>query len=491
MPFEVKMPQLGLTMETGTVVNWLVGVGEHFTSGQEILEVETDKATVAVEAHHEGRLARVLVPAGQEAAVGTTLAVAVSPGESLSPDWGLPRAGTGAVAADIMPAGMQWMQTSGRSDAGDDRSRASARWPRPGALQPGVVRASWKARAMAHEAGVDLRTLAGSGAGGRVVAVDVTRALAAPSGVAPVPPVASPVAAQLAAALGLDLSRIVGSGPQGRIVQADVISAASALIQGRVAPGATPVSRPARVATGISGVIPLTGVRGTVSERMAASAHTTARVTLFREVDATAMIDLRARFSAQGTPVAYNDILTRVCATALRDYPEANARMGDGHIEQLDCIHIGVAVDTDRGLLVPVVHHADTLSIPQIAAESARLIEAARSGRCLPDDLSGGTFTITNLGMLGVEGFTPVINLPECCILGVGRIVRKPVVIESLSHPDAGTDEAEGGHPSDALGVRPMMMLSLACDHRVIDGAPAARFLEHVAQLLRDPLLLL
>ena len=471
MPFEVKMPQLGLTMETGTVVNWLVGVGDPFTPGQEILEVETDKATVAVEAHHGGVMARVLVPAGQEVAVGATLAVALAPGETLPPGWRLSNGGS--VSA-----------------------------PPPPPSTPHVeLRASWKARAMAREAGVDLRALAGSGAGGRVVATDVTRALAAPSAEVPVSPAASPVAAQLAAALGLDLSRIVGSGPQGRIVQADVIAAASALIRGRAAPGPAPASRPGEDATGVAGVIPLTGVRGTVSERMATSARTTARVTLFREVDATAMMDLRARFKAQGVPVSYNDILARVCASALREHPEANARIGDGQaesqrspygrIEQLDCIHLGIATDTDRGLLVPVVHHADTLTIPQIAAESARLIEAARSGRCLPDDLSGGTFTITNLGMLGVEGFTPVINLPECCILGVGRIVRKPVVVDSLRFPGAGIDEADGNHPGDTVVVRPMMTLSLAFDHRVIDGAPAARFLERVAQLIQDPVLLL
>jgi pyruvate dehydrogenase E2 component (dihydrolipoamide acetyltransferase) len=164
-----------------------------------------------------------------------------------------------------------------------------------------------------------------------------------------------------------------------------------------------------------------------------------------------------------------------MCAIALRDHPAANSRLGEDQIEHLDRINIGLAVDTDRGLLVPVIHSADRLSIPQIAAESARLIEAARTGRSLPDDLAGGTFTITNLGMLGVEGFTPVINLPECCILGVGRIVRKPVVCDG----------------EDTVAVRPMVTISLVFDHQVIDGAPAARFLDRIAQVIQDPLLLL
>jgi len=231
----------------------------------------------------------------------------------------------------------------------------------------------------------------------------------------------------------------------------------------------------ASVPPGVANTVPLAGVRGVISERMAASARATARVTMFREVDASRLIQLREAFKAQGIGVSYNDILVRVCAIALREHPGANARLGEGQVELLDRVHIGVAVDAERGLLVPVVRDADKLTIPQIAARSAQLIEAAQAGRSLPDDLTGGTFTITNLGMLGVEGFTPIINLPECCILGVGRIVRKPVA----------SDEDDG------LAVRPMMTLSLSFDHRVIDGAPAARFLARIAELIEDPMLLL
>jgi pyruvate dehydrogenase E2 component (dihydrolipoamide acetyltransferase) len=217
--------------------------------------------------------------------------------------------------------------------------------------------------------------------------------------------------------------------------------------------------------------MPLKGVRKIVSEGMAHSVHSTARVTLFREVEATEFVKLRKRFQERDASVSYNDILVRICAIALREHPEANARLGEGTIEQLDRVNIGLAVDTERGLLVPVIHNADRLSLPRIAAERARLVEAARTGASVPDDLAGGTFTITNLGMFGVEGFAPVINLPECCILGVGRILRKPVVI--------GED--------DTLAVRPVMTISLVFDHRVIDGAPAARFMDRIAQLIEDP----
>jgi pyruvate dehydrogenase E2 component (dihydrolipoamide acetyltransferase) len=227
-------------------------------------------------------------------------------------------------------------------------------------------------------------------------------------------------------------------------------------------------------------------VREIVSHGMAESARTTARVTLFRQVDAGAFARLRGQFVGRGVSVSFNDLLIHICAVALREHPAANARLADSgqpgssRIEHLDRVNVGLAVDTERGLLVPVVHNADRLTIPQIAAETARLVAAARNGRILPDDLSGGTFTVSNLGMFGVEGFTPVINLPECCILGVGKIVRKPVVVDDGS--------PAGG---ERVAVRPTMTLSLVFDHRVIDGAPAARLLDRIAALIEDPLLLL
>jgi len=463
VPFELKMPQLGLTMETGTVVNWLVGVGDRFVPGQEIFEVEADKATIVVEAHsdEEGVIERILVPAGQKVPVGTTLAIAVAPGETLPADWHPPR--PSEVPAPASEPGIV---------SAPSPSKPST---------TGELQASWKARVMARQAGLELRMIAGSGPGGRKVAEDVARALAMPPSEPATKAEASPIAAKLAASLGLNLSNVTGSGPRGRILQADVIRAAAAVIRGQAAPSpgrsqGSPL-RPALTPSPAQVVdtIPLSGIRGIVSERMATSAHTTARVTLFREVDTTALTDLRERFKTQGIEVSYNDFLVRICASALREHPDANARIGDGQIERLGRVNIGLAVDTDPGLLVPVIRDADTLTIPQIAAESTRLIGAARSGRSLPDDLTGGTFTITNLGMFGVAGFTPVINLPECCILGLGRIVRKPVVIDE----------------DDTVAVRPMATLSLVFDHRVIDGASAARFLDRIAQLIQNPLLLL
>jgi pyruvate dehydrogenase E2 component (dihydrolipoamide acetyltransferase) len=475
MPFEITMPQLGLTMENGSVVEWLIDEGEPIHPGQEILTVETDKAVVPVEAHEAGTLARILVPAGQQVAVGAVLAVATAPGEVLPADWtpGLAAApaAAGAPRGSEMPVIASEAKKSPIAQAGIASLTLAM-------TEDSVFQASWKARSLAHAADLDLRTVSGSGPGGRILAGDVAQALARAQLTAEqVPPLAAeiqatPVAESLAAALGLDLSRVRGTGPQGRISQADVLEAAALLIRqaaGQPAPAALPGLPQVVQAT------PLQGVRKIVSEGMAASVHTSARVTLFRELDAGGLVALRERFTAQGKQVSYNDLLIRICATALREHPEANARLGNGQIEQLDRINIGLAVDTERGLLVPVVRSADRLTIAQIATETARLVAAARAGRCLPDDLSGGTFTLTNLGMFGVEAFTPVINLPECCILGVGSIVRKPAVCDD----------------GQTLAVRPMVTLSLVFDHRVIDGAPAARFLDRIARLAQDPLLLL
>jgi pyruvate dehydrogenase E2 component (dihydrolipoamide acetyltransferase) len=445
------MPQLGLTMESGAVVEWLVGEGDAIETGQEILVVETDKANVAVEAHQAGTVARILVPEGREVPVGTALAVTVAPGETLPADWASMGTETAAAPDPQAPVQEATPPTKPQVEA--------------------PMRASWKARAMAHEAGLDLRLVAGSGPGGRIGAEDVARALQATAPLEPAEIRATPVAANLASALGLELSQVGGSGAQGQITQTDVLAAAAAIIRARgpVPPTPTP-GLPQVMST-----TPLRGARKIVSEGMASSARTTARVTLFREVDATQFAHLHERFAAEGRSVSYNDILIQICAVALREHPGANARLGEGQIEYLDRINIGLAVNTERGLLVPVIHNAGRLSLAQITAERARLVEAARAGRSLPDDLSGGTFTITNLGMLGVEGFTPVIKLPECCILGVGRVVRKPVALGD----------------GDRIAVRPTMTLSLAFDHRVIDGAPAARFLDRITQLVQDPLLLL
>jgi pyruvate dehydrogenase E2 component (dihydrolipoamide acetyltransferase) len=259
MPFEITMPQLGLTMEQGTVVEWLVEEGDQISAGQEIFLVETDKSVIAVEAHRDGVLARILVPAHRELLVGTVLAVGIAPGEALPL-----QAGPGGEPV--------------RRETTPEFARQGISAP-PAAKREGPIQASWKARALARDAGLDLETMTGNGPGGRIVA----EALAAQPDRAK----ATPVAANLATSLGLDLSGIIGSGSQGRITQGDVLAAAAAIIRRQETEPAAPLSGLPQVAH----TAPLKGVRKIVSEGMAASAQTTARVTLFREVDATQLIE--------------------------------------------------------------------------------------------------------------------------------------------------------------------------------------------------------
>jgi len=211
---------------------------------------------------------------------------------------------------------------------------------------------------------------------------------------------------------------------------------------------------------------------------MAASAHTAAPVTLTTDADATELVRLREQARAESDPAAplptYNDLFVRIVAVALREHPDLNASWSDGAVVRHRDVHVGLAVETERGLLVPVVRDAQRRTVREIAAESARLIERARAGAASPDDLRGGTFTITNLGMYDIDAFTPIVNLPECAILGVGRIAARAVVL----------DEATG-----AIGARKMVALSLTFDHRVVDGAPAARFLQRIKQLVERPTL--
>lgn len=443
MGLEITMPQLGLTMERGKVVKWLVGVGDTIERGQPIFEVETDKAIVTVEAPQGGKVARILVAEGEEVPVGAAVAL-------------LEGAGAPEAAAPTVEAKPELKPVAHAV---------------PSSKAVGTLQASWKARAEARKAGLDIASIAGTGPGGRVVATDVARALAAKAAALAEAVKATPAAEKLATALGLELARVAGTGPGGRVMEEDVLRAAAAVIRGAASVPPAPAGAVERV--------PLTGVRGLVSQRMAESARETARVTLFRDVDASALTRLREHLKSDGVDATYNDILVRVCAEALRRHPEANARLGEGCIERLGDVNIGLAVETERGLLVVVIKGADRMNLREIARERARLVDAARSGRIAPDDLTGGTFTITNLGMYGVEGFTPIINLPECCILGVGRMVKKPVVV------------GEGAQGAVPVQVRPMMTLSLAFDHRVIDGAPAARFLDTVARLVEEPALLL
>lgn len=275
-------------------------------------------------------------------------------------------------------------------------------------------------------------------------------------------PSISPRAARLAAELGVDWARLQGSGKGGRIREQDIRAAASQRGADAAAAGRA---------------LPIDPVRRRIAERMATSAHTTAAVTLTTTADATNLVSLRARLKARSAAQneavpSYTDMIVKLTATILHDHPMLNARWDQDKIILPDGIHIGIAVDTETGLLVPVIRDAALLSLGQLAVRSRDLIERARSRRLSPEEMQGGTFTVTNLGSYGVEAFTPIVNLPECAILGLGRIRRAPTAVE------------------DRIEVRDMMVLSLTFDHRVVDGGPAARFLDAIRQAIEQPNLL-
>lgn len=442
MAKEVIMPKMGQTMEAGTIIEWYVKEGDTVKKGEPIFKFESDKAALEAEAPASGTLLKILRHPGETVPILEVVGIIGEPGEDISRYLKPAAAPEAAVPAGAPPA-----PTPTTAPA------APAAPPAP----EGRRFASPRARMVAKQLGVPLERVTGTGPGGRIVERDV---LAYAQSL----PKATPAARKLAEEMGIPLETL-GVGPE-RVTKAEVERAAAP-----VPPPAAPTPAPA-VQT-----IPMAGVRAIIAERMSASAHTTAAVTLFTEVDASALVQLRESFKqsplAGGLVPGYNEILVLIVARALQEHPNMNARLVENRIEQLAAINIGVAVDTERGLLVPVIRDAASKRLGDITVEFRTLVERARAGQSLPDDLTGGTFTITNLGMYEVDGFTPIINLPECAILGVGRIVEKPVAVNGQ------------------VVIRPMMVLSLTFDHRINDGAPAARFLQRIKQLIERPYLLL
>jgi pyruvate dehydrogenase E2 component (dihydrolipoamide acetyltransferase) len=461
MAEEVFIPKYGQTVEEVTIVQWAAEDGAHVKKGDELLEIETDKTTFMIEAEAAGVLHRGPYAAGQVVPVLTVVAIIGKPEDKFS---------AGAV------------QAATTKDEAAAETVSATQAPAVGVVETageGKIFASPRARRAAEEKGVDLSRVTPTGGGGvRVTEKDVLSYLASA-------PKATPVAQKLAAEAGVDLHAVAGTGPGGRITKDDVEQAikpaaapALAVTTLPTAPAPKPVALPE---VEVVERIPLKGVRAIIADRMGTSVHTTARVTLLMEVDATEFVALRERLKAVvaeewGFAPGYNDLLAKIVAVSLRKFPYVNARLASDAIEILAHVNLGMAVDTERGLLVPVIRDADRKSVRQFGAEFREMVGRARQGKSLPDDLAGGTFTITNLGMFDIEGFTPVINLPEAAILGVGRIIPKWVYREES--------------PSAPV-LRQMMTLSLVFDHRVVDGAPAARFLQNIKHLVEEPYLLL
>ncbi|MFF9472991.1 dihydrolipoamide acetyltransferase family protein [Streptomyces roseolus] len=467
---EFKLPDLGEGLTEAEIVRWLVAVGDVVAIDQPVVEVETAKAMVEVPCPYGGVVTARFGEEGTELPVGAPL-LTVAVGAS---------ADTGAAAA--APATASPSGTSPAPAAGADRDAdqaVSSEYSGNVLVGYGTAGPAARRRRIRPQSPAVAHTTPNATAGPAPTApaapAPATTADAARSA-GPVP-VISPLVRKLARDRGLDLREVRGSGPEGLILRADVERALTA----RETPAA-PVARPAAAATAPAAAvpgaerIPLRGLRGAVADKLSRSRTEIPDATCWVDADATELMAARAAMNAAGGPkISLLALLARICVHALARFPELNSTVDTAarEIVRLPQVHLGFAAQTPRGLVVPVVRDAGTRTAESLTEEFARLTETARQGTLTPADLTGGTFTLNNYGVFGVDGSTPIVNLPEAAMLGVGRIIPKPWV-----------------HQGE-LAVRQVVQLSLTFDHRVCDGGTAGGFLRYVADCVEQPAVLL
>ena len=412
MATRIDVPQLGLTMETGTILQWVKAEGDTVEKGQPVVVIQTDKVEYEVEAPVTGTLLKIAAKEGTELPVGSLMAIIGAPGEDLTELLGAVIAAKPGAQAPVGEAPRSGSSQLTNQPVDQSTPQAPVRAP-----------------------------------GERVKA--------------------SPVAKKLAEDRGIDISTLTGTGPEGRIVREDV---ERAIAQKSREPRAE--SREGKTATPES--IPLSGIRKVIFDRMGQSWREAARVTMFADADMTELVRLRQAKAADwerrfGIKPSYSDLIHLAVARALREEPRINCRLDGQAVRIRREVNLSFAVDLGEGLVAVVIKGADKKPLGDLAKAARDLAERARANKLSQDDMADGTFTVTNLGGLGVESFTPIINQPQAGILGIGKILEKPVVIAGGIH------------------VRSMMTLSLVFDHRLLDGAPAAKFLAKVKALLEDP----
>ncbi|HAC06579.1 MAG TPA: pyruvate dehydrogenase complex dihydrolipoamide acetyltransferase [Gemmatimonadetes bacterium] len=431
MATKVHMEALSPTMEEGQLVQWLKAEGDDIANGDILAEIETDKATMELVARGEGVLRKIFLTAGGTAEVGSVIGVIAGADEDISGIAGV--SGGGATAAPTAPP-----------EALAEVAPMPAAQTLPAPEAPAVSAPATSAPATTAAA-----TLPASAAnGGRVKA--------------------SPLARRLAEEMGVDIARVPGSGPGGRVVKRDVEAAKASGV-------AAPVDTPATWASDGAEYedIPTSQMRKAIAKRLVTSIGPVPTFYLTVDVDMARVIEARKSINAMlekdGMRVSINDILLKAIAAALRQHPNCNAQWHDGFVRRFNAVHLGVAVAIEDGLITPVIKNAHAKGIAQISAEVRELAGRAREKKLMPDEYTGSTFTVSNLGMLGIHEFTAIINPPESGILAVGGIVETPVVVDG------------------EVTVRPRMRITMSCDHRVIDGAQGARFLQTLQGMLEEP----
>jgi pyruvate dehydrogenase E2 component (dihydrolipoamide acetyltransferase) len=451
------MPKLGNSVESSIIVNWRKQIGDAVKEGEALLEVETDKATVEVESQFSGTLLAIFYPAGEDVPVMMPIAAIGQPGEDYS---ALMPGGVGTpYGASATPAPSTLIESNGVSE----RTPFMASIPDTPVITDQSI--SPRARNLAARKGVSLAGVVGSGPGGRIIERDVQAALARQ-------PKLTPVAERMVAQGGFAIPE--GIDPGKKVTTRDLVpSSVGAQSVGTQSVGAqyiAPLHDAPPQRTDVT-IIPMKGVRRTIATRMLASLQTTAQLTLNAYADARALKALRERLKTSDDAlglrgVTINDLILYATARALMRFPDLNAHLKDDAIHQYPAVHVGFAVDTPRGLIVPVIRNAHARTLRDLSAEAVRLAKACQDGSVKPDDLDGGTFTVSNLGGLGIDTFTPVLNPPQVAILGVGGIALRSVEVD------------------DEVKFIPHIALSLTIDHRAVDGAPGARFLQAVGRNL-------
>ncbi|MFT4677665.1 MAG: pyruvate dehydrogenase E2 component (dihydrolipoamide acetyltransferase) [Candidatus Azotimanducaceae bacterium] len=454
MPREIYLVKVGMTMTEGMVSEWFIADGAEVKKGDMLYALETEKVNLDVDAEADG-IVKHVVEVGINMEPGDVVGYIFEPGETV----------TDLSAATSAPLATPEIV----SEAEETQTAAKHTEAQPAASSaPGATKSSPAARRLARELGVAISELSGSGPGGRIIERDVAAAgknPAAATNLSAREIKASPLAKRIAAEKGIDLGRIQGTGPGGRIVQSDLDQPLSSQVAPSVDAGPQ-----------AGEIIPLKGMRKTIAQRMHQSLMESAQLTMDMSASMDDTVKLRGQLINEWEGVSrpsFTDLVVKATAKALKLHPRMNSQMNPDGIHLISEVHIGIAVALAEGLVVPVIRNADQLGLKELAIESARLAKAAKEGTLGLDDYSGGTFTISALGMYGVDSFTPIINQPQSGILGVNQI------FDGLAW--------DGETPVK----QKQMNLSLTWDHRVLDGAPAAEFLQSVVKFLEEPYRLL
>lgn len=447
MATKMLMPLLGQTMEEGTIIKWFKNEGDSITAGEPLLEVLTDKVNMEVEAPETGVLRKIFTPVDAIVPVKDPICII----------------GTADEPIDSLLSGEDSVETASEAPAEAESQPVQETTAQEAAAQApseGRVFSSPAARRVARENEIGIESMAGKGTGpgGRVVEKDVVAFVAAK-------PAATPLAGKMAADMGVDMSAVSGTGIRGKITSEDVTAAAT--------PAMPVYTEPA----GIGATIPYAGMRKAVGQNVSMSAQTAPHITLVTEVDMTGCTEFRKSILADveksfGVRISFTDIIAKACARAILDKPIVNATLSGGQIIIHSEINIGIATSLEGGLVVPVVKNVLGKPLHVVSKEIKEMAARARAGQPQADDFKGGTFSISNLGLYGIESFNPIITPGQSAILGVCAIKDKPVAVDGK------------------VDIRPMMNLCLSFDHRVMDGAPAAEYLARLRTILESPYLI-